>query len=252
MPSFNKNDFQGNPVKLDIARSKFAMPFKHKTTFSAGKLIPIFSYGDVLPGDTFKIDMAALVRMTTPVFPTMDDAYLDVYFFFTPHKLVLSRQSMSPDVADSVHSWNAFIGAQDSLLNMPTPSEIKLPYLLLTDNGNYSKLGSLADYLGLGITKAGEYTVTALEPLAYYSIWNHYFRDENTMQPVVYSLGTASTATNPDKAGRRPVALSGFDGTSRWGDYGQNIGGVGSILPVCRPHGYFGSALPGLSATLPR
>lgn len=244
MPAFNKNDFSGNPVRLDIARSKFSMPFKHKTTFTAGKLIPIFSYGDVLPGDTFQVDMASLVRMVTPVFPTMDDAYMDVYFFFTPHKLTLGRQMMSPAVNDAEHSWNAFIGAQDSLLNTPTPAEVLLPCVYIGKGSSDSaEVGSLTDYLGLGL--AGRYqAISCLEPLAYYAIWNHYFRDENTMNPIVYSLSGASTSQNPHITGRKFISFSGFDGESRWYTNGQWIGGKGSILPVCRPHGYFGSALP--------
>lgn len=244
MPSFNKNDFSGNPVRLDAARSRFNLNFKHKTTFNAGLLIPIFSYGDVLPGDTFSVDLSSLVRMTTPVFPVMDDAYMDVYFFFTPHKEVLSRQSMSPSVNDSIHSWNAFIGAQDSLLNMPLPSDVLLPYVYLgADSGGDPKLGSLTDYLGLPLS-GGLHGINVLEPLAYYAVWNNYFRDENTMQPVVYSFLNVSSSTNPDLDGRARISFSGFDGTSRWGASGDRIGNVGSILPVCRPHGYFGSALP--------
>lgn len=246
MPNFNKNDFSGNPVRLDTARSKFAMPFKHKTTFSAGKLIPIFSYGDVLPGDTFKVDMSALVRMTTPVFPTMDDAYLDVYFFFTPHKLVLSRQSMSPAVTDSNHSWSAFIGAQDNLLNMPTPSEVKLPFVSLgADDDKDAQLHSLTDYLGIGVGAhaADKWCINCLEPLAYYSIWNNYFRDENTQNPVVYSLNAAGSSADPDFNGRSSCEFSGGPDGADWGE-GWYIGGTGSIMPVCRPHGYFGSALP--------
>lgn len=242
MPNFNKNDFSGNPVRLDTARSKFAMPFKHKTTFTAGKLIPIFSYGDVLPGDTFKVDMSALVRMTTPVFPTMDDAYLDVYFFFTPHKLVLSRQSMSPAVNDSNHSWSAFIGAQDNLLNMPTPSDVLLPMCDVSDSSGTPKLGSFSDYLGIGLA-SGFRAISCLEPLAYYSIWNNYFRDENTMNPVVYSVVAGGSSSDPDISGRSKISFSGGPSGADWGN-GTYLGKVGSIMPVCRPHGYFGSALP--------
>lgn len=245
MPSFNKNDFSGNPVRLDIARSRFAMPFKHKTTFNAGLLVPVFSYGDVLPGDSFSVDLSCLVRMATPVFPVMDDCYMDVYFFFTPHKLSLSRQSMSPAVNDGNHSWNAFIGAQDSLLNMPVPSEITLPMVFLGANGaGASQLGSLTDYLGLPVG-GGWHSISCLEPLAYYQVWNNYFRDENTMNPVVFSISGAYTNyDNPLINNRNAIQFSGFDGTTRWGNNGSNIGATGSILPVCRPHGYFGSALP--------
>lgn len=246
MPAFNASDFSGNPVRLSAPRSKFAMPFKHKTTFNSGLVIPVFSYGDILPGDTFSVDMSALVRMSTPVFPTMDDAYLDVYWFFTPHKLTLSRRMMSPDVNDSNYSWAAFIGAQDSLLNMPLPSDNLLPFVWIDKGGSDADLGSLTDYLGLGVTN-GQRGISVLEPLAYYCVFNSYFRDENTQNPVCYSLGGAyagSASSDPNLVGRRSLQLSGYDGTTRWGAYYNSIGYAGSILPACRPHGYFGSALP--------
>lgn len=246
MPAFNASDFSGNPVRLSAPRSKFAMPFKHKTTFNAGLVIPVFSYGDILPGDTFSVDMSSLVRMSTPVFPTMDDAYLDVYWFFTPHKLTLSRRMMSPDVNDSNYSWAAFIGAQDSLLNMPVPSDNLLPFVWIDKGGSEADLGSLTDYLGLGLSY-GQRGINVLEPLAYYSVFNSYFRDENTQNPVCYSLGGAysgSASSDPNLVGRRSLQITGYDGTNRWGAYANSIGYVGSILPACRPHGYFGSALP--------
>lgn len=239
----NSNVFQANPVRLDISRSKFHYSPTWTGTFNTGKVIPIFSYGDVLPGDTFKIDCSLVIRSTTPVAPVMDNCFADVYFFFTPHKQVLSRHFMSPSVNDSNRSFEAFIGAQDSLLNMPLPSDVTLPVVEFGKDFNLNsgaetnfEIGSLADYLGMpyftGNTTAKR-NINALEPLAYYDIWNNYFRDPNTMSPVTYSIQSS------------PV-VSGF--VVFYGGVGINnmltIGGTNSVLPACRPHGYFGSALP--------
>lgn len=154
--SKNSNVFQLNPTKLDISRSRIPLNHTWTGSFKAGLLIPIFSYGDVLPGDTFKVSMSCVVRSTTPVAPVMDDAYLDVFAFFVPHELVLSRQSMSPSVNDSNHSFKAIMGAQDSLLNMPLPdNDAKLPVVLFGNSvigsavdDNFD-VGSLSDYLCL-------------------------------------------------------------------------------------------------------
>ena len=70
-----------------ISRSRFKRDQNVKLTFDAGKLIP-FYVDEVLPGDTFSVDTAGLVRMTTPIFPVMDNAYLDVYYFFVPNRIV--------------------------------------------------------------------------------------------------------------------------------------------------------------------
>ena len=40
--------------RADIPRSRFNVQTSHKTTFDAGKLIPIY-VDEVLPGDTFPI-----------------------------------------------------------------------------------------------------------------------------------------------------------------------------------------------------
>ena len=39
--------------RADIPRSRFNVQTSHKTTFDAGKLIPIY-VDEVLPGDTFR------------------------------------------------------------------------------------------------------------------------------------------------------------------------------------------------------
>ena len=73
--------------KTNISRSRFKRDQNVKFTFDAGKLIP-FYVDEVLPGDTFSVNTAGLVRMTTPVFPVMDNSYLDVYYFFVPNRIV--------------------------------------------------------------------------------------------------------------------------------------------------------------------
>ena len=54
--------------RSDVPRSKFNMQTSHKTTFNAGYLIPIY-VDEVLPGDSFNLDMTGFARMATPVFP---------------------------------------------------------------------------------------------------------------------------------------------------------------------------------------
>lgn len=247
--NINKHIFEANPVRLDISRSKFDLSHGWKGTFNTGLAVPCLAYSDVLPGDTFKLSASCVIRSTTPVAPVMDNAFADVYFFFVPSKLVLSRQSMSPSVSDSNHSWEAFIGAQDNLLNMPLPSDVELPSVCFggypssgSDEVDFAR-GSLADYLGLpdfpGTFSVGNFKrrMNCLEPLAYYSVWNSYFRDPNTMNPVTFSL------TSDPAFGPTVDLVTFYGGTSSWAGLAR-IGRVDTVLPVCRYHGYFGSALP--------
>lgn len=67
--------------RVDIQRSRFKQPSRLLGTLNAGKLVPIYC-SEVLPGDTVTMDTASLVRMTTPIFPVMDNCYMDTYYFF--------------------------------------------------------------------------------------------------------------------------------------------------------------------------
>lgn len=230
--------FQGNPTRLDTSRSLMTARPRWTGTWNIGKLVPIFATSLVMPGDTFSMSIASAIRMVRPVVPVMDDMEITIEAYFIPHRLILSRKSMSPDLTDSNHSWQAFIGAQDSLLNMPTPADVMLPSMRVYDNANYV-IGGLGDCLGYHKPNGGPssyYAVNPLKVLAYYSVWNDYFREPSTRNCVTYTI-TASGGS----VGGAYVSVTGSDagisGNESW---------VSSLplAPVSRYHGYFGSALP--------
>jgi len=240
----NKTIFQANPVQLDISRSKFDLSHVWSGTFNAGICIPTFAYSDVLPGDTFKINSSIVVRSTTPVAPTMDQLYCDVYYFFVPHKMVLGRESMSSNSGNAIHSFEAFIGAQDSLLNMPLPGSSVLPVVTLAASKTTAFIGSFADYIGVnGYGLTADIDITPFEVLAYAKVWNDYFRDPNTMTPITYTISGSD--------------IKFFGGTNSLSNVTNiNDNATNLIQPGCRYHGYFGSALPwpqrnSTSVTLP-
>lgn len=243
--------FQGNPVTLNISRSRFNMPHKHTTSFKAGELVPVFSYSDVLPGDTWKMSVTDVIRSLTPIVPVMDDAFIDVYAFFVPHELILSRRYMSPSIDDGVYSFAAVMGAQDSLLNMPVPdNNLVLPAMIVNASVNrpddvdrWSE--SLAGYLGMppydDSDNGAGYVVNALEPLAYYSIWNEYFRDPNTQSPVTYDIYSIGSGSGQLAAGQKVLRFTGADAGIT--PQTQDVDKL-PLAPVSVFHGYFGSALP--------
>ena len=65
--------------KADVPRSSFKIQKAHKTTMDSGYLVPIY-LDEVLPGDTFNVRMTAFARLSTPIFPTMDNLHLDSFF----------------------------------------------------------------------------------------------------------------------------------------------------------------------------
>lgn len=156
--------------RADIPRSSFAIQTTHKTTFDAGYLVPIF-VDEVLPGDTFNLKMTAFARLATPLYPVMDNLYMDTFFFFVPNRLVWNN-------------WQKFMGEQT---NPGDSIDYTVPQCP-TPTGGYA-IGSLQDYMGLptvGQVTAGQ-TINhnALHTRAYNLIWNEWFRDENLQDSLV-------------------------------------------------------------------
>ena len=161
--------------RAEIPRSKFNAQKTLKTAFDAGNLVPIF-VDEVLPGDSFNCRMTAFTRLATPLFPVMDNMYLDTFFFFVPNRLVWSN-------------WQRFMGERDP--NPDSSIDYTIP-TMTSPTGGYA-VNSLQDYMGLPTAGQvdGSSTVThsALFTRAYNLIWNEWFRDENLQDSVTVDKG---------------------------------------------------------------
>ena len=85
--------------RANIPRSSFNRSHGYKSTFDADYLIPVL-VDDVVPGDTFNVNMNFFARLATPLYPIMDNMYLETFFFFVPYRLVWDN-------------WEKMHGAQD-------------------------------------------------------------------------------------------------------------------------------------------
>lgn len=198
----------------EVPRSRFYRPHNVKFTGNTGQLLP-FLVDEILPGDTFSVDMASLVRMTTPIFPVMDNAYLDTYFFFVPNRLTWEH-------------WQEFCGENNSSY-WTQPTEYEIPKIE-APAGGWDR-GSIADYMGIPTEVEG------IKPMqlmfrAYCKIWNDWFRDQNTMQPCF--MPTDDTVRVGVRRDAMPSDTINYDGAC--------LGGA--PLPACRFHDYFSSCLP--------
>lgn len=172
----NTEAYFGNLPSLDMKRSKFKMPFSHKTTMNAGKIIPIF-HKEILPGDSAKLKMSELIRMTTPIHPVMDNCYIDTYFFFIPRRLTWEhwQEFMGENTTDA---WTQTIEYQIPQVTAPT--------------GGWTK-GSLADYFGIRTGVEG-ISVDAQYFRSYALCYNEWFRNENITEPAQIPMGDETTA----------------------------------------------------------
>lgn len=200
--------FADNPVNIDIPRSKFRRDSQHKTTFNTGDLIPIY-VDEVLPGDTMQMTMATAMRMSTPIYPVMDNCSCDFYFFFVPARLTWEH-------------WREFMG-ENRTTHWEQPVDYEIPQLK-APSGGWAK-GTIADYMGIPTLKEN-ISVNALPFRAYCLIWNEWFRDQNLKDPAMVNLDdTTQTGSNGD-------------------EYITDAQLGGMPLKAAKFHDYFTSALP--------
>lgn len=199
--------FQNTP-QINVKRSKFERSHNHKTSFNTGDIIPIYVDSDILPGDTVQMDMASIVRMATPIYPIMDNLFMDTYWFFVPHRLVWDH-------------WAEFWGENEDPWIQET--EYEIPQINAPANG--WEEGTISDYMGVP-TKVGGFSINALPFRAYCKCWNDFFRDQNLKSSAhIYTDETTRQGTNT-------------------GDYVLNTELGAKPLKAAKFHDYFTSALP--------
>lgn len=203
----------------NVPRARFKRDYSLLTTMNEGDLIPIYC-DEVLPADTAKINLNALMRMSTPLYPVMDNCYCDFYFFFIPSRLL----------------WEHFenlMGQNDSTF-WAEPTEYTTPKTTAPSGG--WNVGTLADYFGIP-TGVANLQVNSLPFRAYAKVWNEWFRDENLQQPVTMSKTDATTAGSNTGTNLTDAEAGGLP------------------LKVCKYKDYFTSCLPrpqkGSAVTLP-
>lgn len=182
-------NFAQNP-QVGVSRSRFQRNSDNKTTFNTGDLIPIY-LDEVLPGDTHEIDTACVMRMATPIFPVMDNAFCDFYFFFVPNRLLWEH-------------WKEFMGENKETAWTPK-AEYSIPQVT-APKGGWAE-GTLADYLGLP-TKVEGISVSALPGRAYGLIYNEWFRNQNITQPTLVEVTDATTTGKNDGSKTNDSAIT--------------------------------------------
>ena len=156
--SVRVHDFAMAP-RADIPRSSFRIQTSHKTTFDSGYLVPVY-VDEILPGDTFHLQMTAFCRLSTPLYPVMDNMYMDSFFFFVPSRIVWAN-------------FKRFMGEQQ---NPGDSISYIVPTVTLGASG--AQPNTIYDYFGIPINIAG-LVLNSLPFRAYNLIWNEWFRDEN-------------------------------------------------------------------------
>lgn len=210
------NRFASNPVNLDLKRSTFKRPFEFKCTMKEGKLYPIM-VDEILPGDTYHVNVNSLIRSITPAVPVMDNAYADIFAFWVPNRIATKNPNDWQKICGENFNTAWAPASEATLINT---GNTETYYQILPKPNSVAAYMGVAPYPGdsSSIEDDESYKacrINVMPFIAYGRIWNEWFRDQNVQAPIV-----------------------------DWNTFVRTIGNEDSFLEVNRFHDYFTSALP--------
>ena len=157
---------------LTQSRSKFKMPHRLTTSFFHGDF-NVFKCYEVLPDDTFSLDVASLIRMSTPIAPIMSDITMHLAAYFIPARLVYDN-------------WEQLMGTNKDGAWTADDNTYVVPHAECTGAQFVSR--KLGGQLGL----FGHYQkYNALPGRCYYLVWNEFYRSQVVSAPYAIDHSSA-------------------------------------------------------------
>lgn len=193
-----------------IPRSVFDRSHVHKTTFDAGYLIPILC-DEVLPGDTLSCRTTAFIRMSTPIYPVLDNLFASFFFFSCPKRILWTN-------------WVKMMGEQD---DPGDSTDFYVPQFTSTTVTQRT----LSDYIG--IPPGVSLDFNSWWHRCYNRVWKEWFRDEDLQDSP-----TIDTGDGPDNMANYELLKRGkrhdyFTSCRPWAQKGTAVElPLGTTAPV--------------------
>lgn len=211
---------------MERPRSRFDRSHQLLTTINEGDLVPIYC-DEVLPGDTAQVRLNGLIRMSTPIYPVMDNCYMDTYFFFVPCRLLWEH-------------WENMFGENDTNY-WAEKTEYSTPTCTIGGKSGMRN-GTLGDYFGLPTEIKNAIKVNALPIRAYAMIYNEWFRDENLEPPLMLGYKKSDNGGIADDAQAHGAA--GMNYPTATTETNEAVAYSRKPAKAGKFHDYFTSCLP--------
>ena len=238
--------FVMNPTNLNRQRSVFPRNYQHKMSLEFGKL-NLVSVQEVLPGDTFSVDLASVIRMGTPIAPIMDNIFCDYFAFYVPNRLVWEHWKEFNGESDT--AWVSSASYTEPQIIFHQDDSDTADVIASTSENYFDQMGIPLQHFftcGIGVGSANEasLSISALPIRGIQLIYNEFFRDENNINKVTYLAYDDNDVEIDCGAGGYDYSMNVF-----------NLSGISTLYKVGKLHDQFTSALRapqrGSSVTLP-
>lgn len=173
-----------NIPKVYFKRNRFSYNQEHLTTASVGDLFP-FMCQEVYPGESYRLGTKVLSRTSSPFIKSpMVNLFMDIDYFFVPMRLVWDH-------------WEEFLGdnkkgswANEETYKVP---EVSPPNWENLDSKKFSR--TIVNRLGIMPYGSNE-KVSALPLRAFALIYDSWYRDQNTQDPIMVQKGDSDDFIN--------------------------------------------------------
>lgn len=200
-----------------MKRNKHSLTHWRLQSFNMGKVVPIACL-EVLPGDTFRHQTSALLRVTPLVAPVMHPVHVQIHHWFVPNRILWA-------------SWEDFITDPDSALTVPT---------ITLDQSSGASTLALADAMGIGhnivpATSGATRAVNALAFRAYNKIINEFYFDQDLDTPLTEETGDTDLDENYTLVNARwakDYFTTARTAPAFGGDVDATVGGGGTTLNI--------------------
>lgn len=138
-----------------MKRSNHDLGFMHSLSLDMGYLVPLVAI-DVLPGDTFRTVVNALVRVAPLAKPVMHPVDVRIHHWFVPNRILWE-------------DWEDFIVGNEGAATFPTITPASTAEAVLYDH--------------MGAEPISGFEYDALPVRAYNMVWNEFYRDQDLATP---------------------------------------------------------------------